>query len=236
MRLSDHVEVLPDGHLGTHGLDDGQRPLEGESASPAPWHLDRPHHQQVAEQDCPGPAEGGRVAQPAGICVQGLELAVGGRLAAPNVGGVHHVVVYQRAGVQQLEAAGCGPDGLESVRLGDACRGDIAPGAEAGPDALTAASWDAIKWTGVSSGPIESSTPACSSKNPTIAADTASGTLVRAVRSKSGRRSPHAEPTEAPAISCPRVFTWRAGHRTPAGHGTRPSRSCSRTAAIRSTP
>ncbi len=118
----------------------GSARLEGGVSEPgALKHLNGPHHQQVAEQDCPGPAESGGITQPAGVSVQGLELAVCGWLAAANVGGIHHVVMDQRAGVQQFKAAGCGDDRVEFVSLGHACRGDVAPGAEAGPDALASA-------------------------------------------------------------------------------------------------
>ena len=62
-----------------------------------------PAQQQVAEQDRGGGAVLLRVAAPPVAAVLGLEGAVRRRPAAAGVGGVHEVVVDQRAGVQELE-------------------------------------------------------------------------------------------------------------------------------------
>ena len=104
MGLRDDVEVLAAGHLGPHRLDDRQGTLKGRLVETGRLqHLRRPHHQQVAEQDRPGLAEGDRVPEPAGRGMQGLELPVGGRTTPAQVGGVHHVVVHQRAHVQHIQ-------------------------------------------------------------------------------------------------------------------------------------
>ena len=68
-----------------------------------------PGQQQVTEQDGRGGAVLLGVAGPALLAVQRLEGPVRGRPSAAGVGGVHVVVVDQRAGVQQLER-GRGPD------------------------------------------------------------------------------------------------------------------------------
>ena len=140
MSLRHHVEVLPAGHLGTHRLDDRQRPLQSRLVQAgAVQHLGRPHHQQVAEQDRAGLAEGGRITKPAGVGVQRLELPMGGRPPAAQVGGVHQVVVDQSTNVQDVKAARGGEQWLEL----DVCRhsgsSDVAPYAEGGPHPLASA-------------------------------------------------------------------------------------------------
>ena len=69
------------------------------------------------------------VAAPAGPPVRGLERPVRRGAAAPGVGGVHEVVVDQRAGVQQLER-GAGPEQRRLVVRPTARHGAEAPVAE----------------------------------------------------------------------------------------------------------
>ena len=123
----------------------------------------RPHQQQVAEQDGPRAAEGRRVAQPAGVDVQRLELPVRRRPAAAQVGGVHHVVVHQRADVQQVEAGRRGAAAAPGAAAsGIPAAADVAPDAERRAQPLAAV--EQLGWpsrcSGASSGPIAASTAA----------------------------------------------------------------------------
>ena len=104
--LRHYVEVLAAGDLGTHRLDDRQRSLQsGLLHAGAVQHLGRPHDEQIAEQDRTCPAEGSRVTKPACVCVQRLELPMGGRPPASQVGGVHQIVVDQGTHVEHVEAS-----------------------------------------------------------------------------------------------------------------------------------
>ena len=98
------VEELPADHLGAavvEHLEGGHHAL-GRQAAPA-QQLVGPEQQQVAEEDGRGGAVLLRVSAPRPRPVCGREGAVRGRAAAAGVGGVHVVVVDQRAGVQHLQ-------------------------------------------------------------------------------------------------------------------------------------
>ena len=138
--LGGHIQVLPAGHLGPHRLGDGQRAGQHRRREPGLLqHLHRPHHQQVAEQDRPGPTEGLGITEPPIGQMQTLELPVRGGVATTGVRAVHHVVVDQRAGVQQLETGGGREHGVERglvvLRSGG---GHVPPRAEGRPQALAA--------------------------------------------------------------------------------------------------
>ena len=94
-----------------------------------------PAQQQVAEQDRGGRAVLRRVPAPAGRAVLGLERPVRRRAAAARVGGVHVVVVHERAGVQQLER-GARPE--QGGLVGGRGDGLVAPPAEGRPEPLAA--------------------------------------------------------------------------------------------------
>ena len=136
--LHGHVEELPGDHLRAAQVEQVERRPDPVPRQPAAaQHLVGPAQQQVAEQDRRGGAVLLRVAAPAVAAVLGAERAVGGRPAAAGVGGVHVVVVHQRAGVQQLEG-GAGADQCRVVG-GGRVDGAVAPVAERGPEPLAAA-------------------------------------------------------------------------------------------------
>ena len=122
-RLHGDVEELAGDHLGAAQVEQVERRPDPVPRQPAAaQHLVGPAQQQVAEQDRGGGAVLLRVAAPAVARGARLERAVGGRPAAAGVGGVHVVVVHQRAGVQQLE----GGAGAEQRRVVGRRRGSTA--------------------------------------------------------------------------------------------------------------
>ena len=131
------VEELPADHLGAAVVEHLERrpPRARRQAAPA-QQLVGPGQQQVAEQDRRGGAVLLRVAAPRPRPVRGREGAVRGRAAAAGVGGVHVVVVDQRAGVQQLQR---GTRTQQRVLVGrPRAHRPVAPPAEGGPEALAA--------------------------------------------------------------------------------------------------
>ena len=115
-RLHRHVEELAGDDLAAGQVEEAERVAHDVVGQPAPpQQLVGPGQQQVAEQDrgrravlLGGPA-------PALLAVQRRERPVRRRPAAPGVGGVHEVVVHQRARVQQLQG-GRGADQGRLVR------------------------------------------------------------------------------------------------------------------------
>jgi hypothetical protein len=133
--LLHQVEVLPAHQLGEHavvdGLCGGQR--VGRQAAGAP-HLAGPHEHQVAEEDGRTLPELGGRSVPAGVFVHRLEAPVRGRSTPAQVAGVHHVVVDQGAGLEQLQRCGGGAN-LRDVA---AARASPAPVAERRAEPLAA--------------------------------------------------------------------------------------------------
>jgi len=78
-------------------------------------HLVRPRQAQVAQQHRCAHAEALGVAEPGLAAVQAGEAAMDGRLPAAGVAAVHHVVVDQRARLEQLERGGGGDDSVAVV-------------------------------------------------------------------------------------------------------------------------
>ena len=111
--LHGHVEELPGDHLRAAPVEDLEcgRDL-GDRQPAAAQQLVGPAQQQVAEEDGGGGAVLLRVAAPAGRAVLGLEPPVRGRPPATGVGGVHEVVVDQRARVQQLQRRAGADEGV----------------------------------------------------------------------------------------------------------------------------
>ena len=137
-RLHGDVEELARDDLVAALLEDGQPGsdlLGGEAA--VAQHVLGPAEQQVAEQDRGGGAVLLGVAAPPGGTVLGLERAVGRGPAAPGVGGVHEVVVDERAGVQHLQG-GARP-GQRRVVVDRRPDGPVAPVAEGRPEPLAPA-------------------------------------------------------------------------------------------------
>ena len=137
-RLRGDVEELAGDDLAAGQVEVAERvehPLGGQAAGAQ--QLVGPAEQQVAEQDRGGGAVLLRARGPAALAVQLLERAVGGRPAAAYVGGVHVVVVHQRAGVQQLER-GAGPQQRPARRPAGSATRVVAPPAERRPEPLAA--------------------------------------------------------------------------------------------------
>ena len=135
--LGAHVEELAGHDLAAREVEErlgGAHPLAVEAAGAQ--QLVGPAEQQVAEQDRGRGAVLLRVPAPARALVQRAELAVRGGTPPSYVGGVHVVVVDQRAGVQQLER----PAGAYECRLvlgrDPAGHGVVAPVAERGTEPL----------------------------------------------------------------------------------------------------
>ena len=127
----DHVQVLAHVELGAqpvpHGSGLGRHP---------PQRAIGEHHGHVPDQHGSRLAEAPVLAEPVAVAVALHELAPHGRRAPAGVGAVHHVVVSQREGVEDLQGAAA-VEGAVTARVPAAHQ--PAPVAVGGPDALASA-------------------------------------------------------------------------------------------------
>src|SRR6185437_851087 len=100
-RLRAQIKVLaPDG-LGAHRVVHGPAALNRAKRQPAlPQQPIGPDQAQVPGGNRRADAELLRVSTPTGASVPSGEGPVHGRAATPSLGSIHHVVVYQGAGMQ----------------------------------------------------------------------------------------------------------------------------------------
>ncbi len=102
--LGDDVEVLPAQHLGADiGPDPLDPPLSFRRQVHAENDVVRPGQREITEQDGCRYPEPLRRAPPLPVAVQRREVDMSGRPAAAGGGIVDHIVMHQRAGVQQLQ-------------------------------------------------------------------------------------------------------------------------------------
>ena len=102
--LDEHVEVLPAEHLRAHRLPRGRRAGGGVGVqSGTAQHVVGPDQGEVAEQDGGRGAEPGGPPAPRRVGVPAGEGDVHGRAAPAGGGGVHEVVVHERARLDQLQ-------------------------------------------------------------------------------------------------------------------------------------
>ena len=137
--LGRDVEELAGDDLAAGEVEEPQRvqhPLGGQAAGAQ--QLVGPAEEQVAEQDRGRGAVVLPAAGPAVLAVLLLEGPVGRGVATAGVGGVHQVVVDQRAGVEQLQGAAGADECVVVPGRGRAGDGVVAPPAEGGPQPLAA--------------------------------------------------------------------------------------------------
>ncbi len=133
--LLEDVEILARRHLGAHPAELGAggatgRRVPGERDAGI-HELVAPAEEQIAEQKGGGEPVGVGGTLPAAFAVQDRERAMHARLAAPQIGVVHDVVVHECGGMERLEPRRDRHDGLE-IGLDRARRRDVGQRVELG--------------------------------------------------------------------------------------------------------
>ena len=204
-RLHGHVEELPGDDLRPAAVEDLERRSDPVQRHAAPaQQLVGPGQQQVARAGSPRRRRTapGRRGQPARRCAA-AKRAVRGGPAAPGVGGVHQVVVDERAGVQQLER-GAGAEHRAARRAPPARqRGSPSSRTPRGTACRRLTAARASATSRAASSPSGASRPACSSRKPSSAA-------WRSARNRSWSPGPTPCPVTGPIESWPQSGGDRA--------------------------